>query len=931
MSFRNFFILLLTILCMSCAPHTKREINNFELHGDIEKLTKIASKGEKKERVAAITALGKLGDPRAVNTLSLAMESTSWVEREAIVASLGMINDHLCLPPLLKALKDESRFVRERAASELLSVSKSLGKSKNTRVVRILIEGIRENNTYARTQTEKAFQVAIDQLQTVENPSFFQLLIDSLKDDNRYLRRQAAYALGKLNDERAIQPLIDAQDNRDQLLRDIASQSLKRIHNPGSVSQFVKSLRSEDEGNREKAIVALSSITDRKDVLELENFLQDKKPEVRMGIVRVLGNIGMKTSIPKLVTVLNDDDATVRQTVSDTLNKAGWVPASAAEEARYCIAAQQWFDCRVLGNSIVPELVRRLEDDSTAVRRSVASVLFSLDWQPATDNESVLYCVAKRDWETCIGFGELALSALIRELNDPEPDVIKAVVRALVAIRHNRALQPLILVLETSDVETRILVIEALGEFNHPLAVKTLLSLLEDKHQYIRQAAADALGNIVKSFKEKDYFDLKSSLLLAARDNNHQVRVVVAKLLGELQDPDTIAELIIALSDNQRDVRETASAAIQKFRDTSAIPELVKGLGNKNPEVRKQLVDTLAGFKDYRAIEPLPALLHDTDAGVIVQTIKAMGRIDDPGVVSPLVQMLKSGNPEFVVHAINSLSGKDYPEIIAGLYDASQHKKALIRTAAGQALLDHGWTPVTESEQGRYCVIRQDWLMCEKIGVPAVDALLLELEDSDSQSRIESARTLGHIGDLRAIKPLINSMLTINRTDDEYRANQLIETAQIALGKYGKLALPELVGQLNNWHVNPYLAKILDSTGWLPRTDAQLVHMQIARRTKDALLANWDLTLRILQDDIKSGEPVAIHNALFTLIGLGKDESISVIVKTLKEKGSVELAEAYLNSGNELLRAAAKDWTDAHDLEVREFGAGNTPVKWGEI
>ena len=43
------------------------------------------------------------------------------------------------------------------------------------------------------------------------------------------------------------------------------------------------------------------------------------------------------------------------------------------------------------------------------------------------------------------------------------------------------------------------------------------------------------------------------------------------------------------------------------------------------------------------------------------------------------------------------------------------------------------------------------------------------------------------------------------------------------------------------------------------------------------------------------------------------------------------LAEAFLNSENELLQAAALDWTGDQELEIKQFAAGNSPVKWGKI
>jgi len=66
-----------------------------------------------------VTALGKIGDPKAVQPLvEVLQDVTSNVRHEAALA-LGRIGDARALPVLERALKDDNKFVLEAAEGAL--------------------------------------------------------------------------------------------------------------------------------------------------------------------------------------------------------------------------------------------------------------------------------------------------------------------------------------------------------------------------------------------------------------------------------------------------------------------------------------------------------------------------------------------------------------------------------------------------------------------------------------------------------------------------------------------------------------------------------------------------------------------------------------------------------------------------------------------
>ena len=267
--------------------------------------------------------------------------------------------------------------------------------------------------------------------------------------------------------------------------------------------------------------------------------------------------------------------------------------------------------------------------------------------------------------------------------------------------------------------------------------------------------------------------------------------------------------------------------------------------------------------------------------------------------------------------------------IISYLKSFLNNDNGTIREAAGQSLIKLKWKPLTKDEEGNYCVISHDWIGCEALGKYAVSALITELRDPESKIRNDSARTLGVINDKRAIVPLIKSIESTRWSGNKEDNKVLLETVTKALAKFGSDATPELMKHMSEWYTGHYVAQALTSLGWIPKSDIQVVHFQVALRNKSKLLSNWAVTKKILLKDISSLDEQVRNTALFALIGLGKTETINPMKKALENKGTVTIAEAYLNSGNEQLEASARSWTGDHNLEVKKYSKGNNPVSWG--
>jgi HEAT repeat protein len=74
-------------------------------------------------REVAIIALGKIGDPRSVESLTTALDDDDWEIRSTIAKSLGAIGDPQSIDSLIELLRDKHENVRWYASQALEAIT----------------------------------------------------------------------------------------------------------------------------------------------------------------------------------------------------------------------------------------------------------------------------------------------------------------------------------------------------------------------------------------------------------------------------------------------------------------------------------------------------------------------------------------------------------------------------------------------------------------------------------------------------------------------------------------------------------------------------------------------------------------------------------------------------------------------------------------
>nr|WP_319374246.1 HEAT repeat domain-containing protein [uncultured Methanobacterium sp.] len=214
-------------------------------------------------------------------------------------------------------------------------------------------------------------------------------LIRALKDQDYLTRKEAARALKKVGDERAVPALIEALRYKSwhsdyiilSSVRENSAEALGKIGDTRAIPALIDSMKDDpDEEVRLKATWALGELGDQEAVDALITALEDKNWGVRRTAANALGMIGDDRAVPYLIKALEDNDWHVRKYAAVSLGKmqdkrAIPVLLEAMDDEDADVRWKAMLALGKLGESAVPPLIKTLKNKNWRVRSKSAEVL----------------------------------------------------------------------------------------------------------------------------------------------------------------------------------------------------------------------------------------------------------------------------------------------------------------------------------------------------------------------------------------------------------------------------------------------------------------------------------------------------------------------------------------------------------------------------
>jgi HEAT repeat protein len=562
-------------------------------------------------------------------------------------------------------------------------------------------------------------------LSSGEEQKDVETLIAELTDKKPMVRRNAVEALGKLGDERAVEPLIaKLKKDKDKGVRAAAAKALGKIGDKRALEPLIAKLKKDkDWGVRTAAAEALGVLGDTKAVEPLiAKLRKDKTHSVQRASAEALGEIGDNRAVEPLIATLKDKVNIVREAAAEALGKIG--------------------DER----AVEPLIVEFKDSRRSSIRKAAATALSKI--------------------------GQPAVKPLIVALNDKDRIVRAEAAKVLGEIGDSRAVEPLFTAMKDPDRYVKEQASNAISRMGQK-AVEPLIVALKDNDSKVREVAVKSLGEIGDETAVEP-------LIVALKDESSSVRQKAAEALGKIKDERAVDPLIVLLKSTDWQLKKIVTEALTRI-GAPAVEPLIVAFNDKNGQIREEAAKILSQIGDERAVVPLIAALNDKNRSVQKKVKEALVKIGQPAV-KPLVGALKDGGNtrKEAISILNKLSWKPANDAdkaiwfvatkkwdmcvelgepaVDPLIGALQDNDVRVRESAAKTLVQLGWEPVNNSDKAAYYIAGKEWDKCVELGVTAVSPLIA----ASKYNYNDAHKTLVKIG-----KPAVELLLSTATGNDK--------------------------------------------------------------------------------------------------------------------------------------------------------------------
>lgn len=409
-------------------------------------------------RVAAVIALGRIGDTSAVPALIELLETDPELQ-VAVADALAKLGDHRAFDALLQRIGHRDVAVRQAAIAALNSLGHP---DLETQVAARLTDAdplIRESAvriagyfgfpscgdailSCTDDRVDRVRQAAVEVLPYLDDPRCLPRLLDVLANDTPAVRAAAVRALGQMEAPAALPHLIQALEDIHPWVRYFAACSLGQQRSPESAEVLTRILRTDPATQvRIAAAEALGHIGGAQVVAALVLTTAEADIDLATNAIKALGATRDPLVLPTLHEALRASDSARRRATIGALARHG--DPSVVQSIQWVAAADADVDiqqtaCDALGRIETPEAIAALIELllNTNQREAVINVLTraarpflaelgrGLSHPHVVVREAVVQTLARMRRPA-------ATQIIVSALDDPEPTVRLAAVQAL--------------------------------------------------------------------------------------------------------------------------------------------------------------------------------------------------------------------------------------------------------------------------------------------------------------------------------------------------------------------------------------------------------------------------------------------------------------------------------------------------------------------
>jgi HEAT repeat protein len=454
--------------------------------------------------------------------------------------------------------------------------------------------------------------------------------------------------------------------------------------------------------------------------------------------------------------------------------------------------------------------------------------------------------------------------ALMRALDDRDPDVVAGAIDGLLRVGDKRATSRLVRpkVIGNPEPVVRWLALQALGALGGEETVEPVVRLLDDREWVIRNEARTILGRRISALASAPRVETLPLLVRMLSIRDPEVREAVVVALGSLGMGATGA-LVDALQIPSVHVREGAARALGRIADPASLAALAAASRDEEPSVRRAAGRALGAFGGRRtAVQALIRLLGDSGHEVPGEAEDALVRISTPAV-GYLIESLRH------VHSVRSR--RNIVRVLGRLRDGRAITTLLEQLGSGQFLIRSAAIDAVVAFGD--AVVGPLMEMLERTRVPVAPLLKDATSARSKRVRLHAIRALGELrshGVVDALKALAE-----DPDDDIARAAER-SLALVGCAAWGRACAAITLGRLKaSEAVKPLIRALRD-----PSHDVRSAAVRGLGEMGD-----WRLARAVASVLVRDPDPEVRADAALVLqrIGRGKEVSVKAAVRAMQD------------------------------------------------
>lgn len=476
----------------------------------------------------------------------------------------------------------------------------------------------------------------------------------------------------------------------------------------------------------EKKIEKIKSFSETIDKEMLSFFATQYKNEsdgkVRTEIVEIIGNSKLDTSIALLIEALTDNFMITKKAAVISLGKIK-IPSAIEPLLNMLSNPSLEINDEVIKSIVnigkfgdVNGITKYFDKGNIHVKRTIPIILGKIQ-----SEESIVY-----------------LKELLHKI---DPEVRRNAVQALEKLIQAKDARLIINLLDDVDIDVKKACIKALSTIKSKRSIDPLLKLLKSKDKDVRNLTIQSLKYLF------DSFDSYEKIYEIANSKNMIERKEAIKLLGLLEDIDSIDYMINSFKSNDNKTRKLAYNSLLQISKKSIPDQVFEGLKAKEWKIRTLCTKLIGKIGNEKQKSILLDLLEDSDNRVRDNVIDALSNIKDQVYIDKVKTFLNSSNWKSKRAAVKLLIKIGKEDCVDSLLPLVNDDDLFVRSWIALAL-------------GKFDTISD------------ISPFFEMLKDGDPKIRIASAKALGQIGNKEALEPLAKSVW-----DDDWKVRKAVEEA----------------------------------------------------------------------------------------------------------------------------------------------------------